>query len=365
MRNRHPVRRRPAWPAAAFLVVLALGPRPARCPAEAPEPTADRAALCARIDAALAHARDARLLDASVNGAWQVVHGILAFGDGLPLATRDGRVQALPWLLEGGALTGWRLRPGAEGVTAIVEEGSTTGQGHPDQWTGYLSQCGRGGLPVDTPLAVAGRSFTLRDLLAQAQADVRPGREATWTLMALSRWLPPDAAWTASDGRRWSLEDVARMEARAPIGGEACGGAHRLYALAVAVAAKRAALAAEGRAGALAGGWAEAEARVAEHVELSRRFQSPDGGFSIHFFERPGTSADLFARLGATGHVFEFLVAALDDERLAEPWVTRAAERLVTLMERAADVDVECGALYHAAHGLLLYRERVCGAAAE
>ena len=124
-------------------------------------------------------------------------------------------------------------------------------------------------------------------------------------------------------------------------------------------------MAAEGRGGTLSGGWAEAEARVAEHVDIARRFQTPDGGFSVHFFERPGTSADLFARLGATGHVFEFLVAALDDERLAEPWVTRAAERLVTLLERSADVDVECGALYHAAHGLLLYRQRVCGAVAE
>ncbi|HBB74948.1 MAG TPA: hypothetical protein DC048_10935, partial [Planctomycetaceae bacterium] len=33
----------------------------------------NRAALCARIDAALAHTRDARRLDASVHGAWQVV----------------------------------------------------------------------------------------------------------------------------------------------------------------------------------------------------------------------------------------------------------------------------------------------------
>jgi hypothetical protein len=44
--------------------------------------------------------------------------------------------------------------------------------------------------------------------------------------------------------------------------------------------------------------------------------------------------------------------------------VTRAATRLVTLLEQTSDVDVECGALYHAAHGLLLYRERICGAAA-
>ena len=38
----------------------------------------------------------------------------------------------------------------------------------------------------------------------------------------------------------------------------------------------------------------------------------------------------------------------------------RAAERLVSLMEQTADLDVECGGLYHAAHGLALYRSRTC-----
>lgn len=96
-------------------------------------------------------------------------------------------------------------------------------------------------------------------------------------------------------------------------------------------------------------------------VDRARRFQQPDGSFSIHSFERPGTSPDVFARLGATGHVFEVLTVALDDDRLAEPWVRRAAERLTRLLEQTADVDVECGALYHAAHGLALYRLRTCG----
>jgi hypothetical protein len=40
--------------------------------------------------------------------------------------------------------------------------------------------------------------------------------------------------------------------------------------------------------------------------------------------------------------------------------VTRAAERLVTLLEQTEDVDVECGGLYHAIHGLMLYNERMC-----
>jgi hypothetical protein len=312
-----------------------------------------------RIDAALSHARDSRRLDADVQGAWQVVHGILAFGNGLPLRHDGTESAALDYLLGGGQLAGWRLRPGSRGVFAAVEEGSTTAQGHPDQWLGYLSQCGLGGIPLDTAVVVGGRRFTVEDLLTQAQADIRPGQEATWTLMALTAYLPPDAAWTSSDGQRWTTERVVRMEAEADIPSSACGGTHRLYALARAVRKKCDATGLPAEQ--LTGGWAEAAAVVADCVDRARRFQQPDGSFSVHSFERPGSSPDAVATLGTTGHVFEVLAVALDDEQLAEPWVTRAAERLVALLEGTADVDVECGALYHAAHGLLLYRQRTCG----
>lgn len=319
----------------------------------------DRRALCQRIDAALAHARDGRRLDASVHGAWQVVHGILAFGQDFPL-THDGTDSAaLDYLLDGGRLTGWNLRAGSPGVVALLEEGSNTGQGHPDQWLGYLSQCGRHGIPLDTKLVVGKKTFAVNDLLTQAQADIRPGQEATWTLMALSAYLPPDAAWTASDGSKWTTERVVEMEADADIVSSACGGAHRLYGLVAALKKHRGVTGR--RPEQLSGGWAAAQEVIDECVDRARRFQQADGSFSIHSFERPGTSADVFARLSATGHVFEVLSLALDDDQLDEPWMTRAADRLVTLLEQTSDVDVECGALYHAAHGLLLYRDRVCG----
>jgi len=326
--------------------------------ADAAAPGIDRRALCQRIDAALAHARDGRRLDASVHGAWQVVHGILAFGREFPLRHDGTDSPALDYLLDGGRLTGWNLRRGPSGVIALLEEGSNTGQGHPDQWLGYLSQCGRHGIPRDTKLVAGTKAFTVNDLLTQAQADIRPGQEATWTLMALSAYLPPDATWTAGDGSKWSTERVVEMEADADVVSSACGGAHRLYGLVVAL--KKHLAATGGTPEQLSGGWAAAQEVLDECIDRARRLQQADGSFSIHSFERPGTSADVFARLSATGHIFEVLTLALDDERLSEPWVTRAAYRLVSLLEQTADVDVECGALYHAAHGLLLYRDRVC-----
>ncbi|RLS49813.1 MAG: hypothetical protein DWH87_03080 [Planctomycetota bacterium] len=360
-----PTHGRVGWTALALIVAGTGCGVPAGTPADQTVVAvpSDQGALCRRIDVALAHARDARLLDAGVQGAWQVVHGILAFGPEFPLATRDATAPALSYLLDGGALVGWKLRPGNPGVIAIVEEGSTMGQGHPDQWLGYVSQCGVAesgdrlveGIPLDTPLTVGGRRFTIADLLAQAQHDIRPGQEATWTLMALSAWLPHDAAWTSGDGERWTTERVVEMEAGADIASAACGGAHRLYGLAAAVDAHRRAT-----GGPPTGAWAEAAAVLDDSIERARRFQQPDGTFSVHAFERPATSPEVFARLSATGHVFEVLALALDDQRLREPWVRRAADRLVTLLEQTSDLDVECGALYHAAHGLAIYRRRTC-----
>jgi hypothetical protein len=359
--------------ALARLLILAQLPLLSGCASPAtppPEPPLTRAGLCHRIDAVLRHAEQRRLLDASVHGAWQAVHGILAFGPGFRLA-HDGSVSpALDYLLDGGPMTGWQVRPGDAGVRAIVEEGSVMGQGHPDQWLGYLSQCGvaegkRGvvaGLPLETKLRAGGRDYTLADLLAQAQHDIRPGQECSWTLMALAAYLPPDATWIASDGRRWTSEDVVRMEADSDIVGAACGGSHRLYGLAAAVNAYRSV---HSESPPPDSGWAAAEAVLSDCIDRARQFQQTDGSFSVQFFERPGRSPDVFATLGATGHVFEVLALVLDDEQLADPWVTRAAERLVTLLERTTDIDVECGALYHAAHGLALYRSRLCPASGD
>lgn len=316
--------------------------------------------LCPRLCLALKQVREGRQLTTSTQGAWQVVHGILAFGEDFPVFHEGTPQPALDYLLAGGRLTGWNLRPGDHGILAVVEPGSTLAQGHPDQWLGYLSQCGSDGIPLDRPLTVGNQDATVGDLLSQAQADLRIGQEATWTLMALATYLTEDDRWQSSRGDTWSLEQVIDMELEADLATSACGGAHRLYGLATAVNRYR--MRHPDATSPLPGAWGRAEATIADCIERARQFQQADGSFSTQYFERPGTSPDIFAKLGSSGHIFEFLAIALPENRLAEPWVLRAAERLVKMLEQTADIDVECGGLYHAAHGLLLYRDRLCPA---
>src|SRR5690606_15818795 len=76
---------------------------------------------------------------------------------------------------------------------------------------------------------------------------------------------------------------------------------------------------------------------------------------------RPSTSPDAALRLNTTGHQLEFLTLATSDAQLREPWIRRAVVELCNLLDQTREMPVECGGLYHAIHGLELYRLRMFG----
>jgi hypothetical protein len=107
--------------------------------------------------------------------------------------------------------------------------------------------------------------------------------------------------------------------------------------------------------------WVQADKKIRDAVANARAFQQPDGSFSTNYFTRAAAHAEIDARISCTGHILEFLTVALDDEELKQPWVTRAVVNLVGSLEVTKDYDLECGALYHAAHALKRYRQRRWG----
>lgn len=290
------------------------------------------------------------------HAAWQVLHAVLAYGRRAKIYHDGELVGALNYLLKGGQLTGWNLRPAEKGLTALLESGSKTGQGHKDQWLGYLALCD---LDLHDKLTVGGKEYEIRDLVEQTKWECTDGMEASWTLLGLHVFEPLDSKWQAADGTTWSLERLLAMEAAQDLNQSACGGSHRLIGMTMAVN-KYLSLHPE-KNGKLEGPWKAAEEKIQWAIGKAREYQQPDGSFSTNYFVRPGTSPDVAQRIGTTGHTLEFLMLALDDEQLREPWVTRAALHLCNLLEETSEIPVECGALYHAAHAVQLYRMRRWG----
>lgn len=311
----------------------------------------DGDALKQRLDDAIAFTKT-RYLNADQNNAWQIVHGILAFGPELKMYANGELVSALDYFLAGGEVRGWNLRPGDRGLEAILEAGTKAGQGHEDQWLGYISQVG---LPADQPIVVKGQTFKFIDLLTQAQWDIYPGMEATWTLMGASTYLPLDARWTAKNGEEWTIDRIVAQEAAEDLNESPCGGTHRMYGLALAMNHYLS------QGNQPQGAWLDAEKKIQQAIADARRNQQPNGLFSTSYFARAGSSPDIAVQMSTSGHVFEFLAMAMSDEQLQEPWMTRAANALCELFEETRDMSVECASLYHAAHGLVLYRMRRFG----
>lgn len=341
------------------LAPLGCGNSPAESvPAAALLPQDD---LLAELDEVIDFTHRNRRLNTQDHAAWQVLHGIVAYENEFQIRHGDENVHAVQYLLDGGRLKGWEMEAGdmlastgRRGLRAVVQPGSKEGQGHYDQWLGYLSQCA---LPPDQKVRVGEEEFTVADYVAQIEWDVprNPTREYSWTLMALTAYRPTDHTWTASDGKTWSIEQLVQIEVENGFDAAACGGSHRLTGLTMALNHRLA----EG--GKLTGGWKMADDFIRNAVATARKHQNPDGTFSSNYFLRPGASPDLSTSLSTTGHTLEFLTYALTDEELRQDWIQRAVQRLCDMFHSTQDYPLECGGLYHSAHGLILYRERIFG----
>jgi len=213
------------------------------------------------------------------------------------------------------------------------------------------------GLQLDQEIIRGGQTFTMEDFVRQVQQDIYRNfeQEFSWTLIALTAYLPTSETWTDADGRQWSIADLVQIEAEHPVTDGACGGTHRLIGLAMALQQHKES------GGKIEGPWALAQQRIDKGIAMARENQNPDGSFSSEYLAVGGTTPDLAQNLGTTGHVLEFLSLALSKEQLEEPWVKRAAYRLCDFFKATQNVDLDCGVLYHAAHGLVLYRDKVYG----
>lgn len=308
-----------------------------------------------RIEAALENVARRDLL--TTHAFWTIFHGILGMGPDIQLLEPESgkRVRALDLIAEAGKIRGLEFAETPYGLDVITMPGSGTGQGHQDQ---FIAEMAQWGMPLDHKFTINGKGFTFADFTrhCKMRASTTKKQELSWAIVIVSKYYGTDHRWTNMYGEEISLEDIARYEVQEPIESAACGGTHRLWGLSWAYHLHLAA------GGKTEGVWKE----VADHLEgyklRAKQYRNAaDGSFSSNYVSGPGSTRDEDRRINTTGHVFEWLALALTDEELRQPWVEEAASALSVMILENRTAPIDGGSLYHAAHGLHIYRQRVFG----
>jgi hypothetical protein len=297
-----------------------------------------------------------RPLNTAANTPWEVMHGFIAFG--IPTQVRVGGpagdlVSAIGWSNMGGRCRGQTMLT-TTGGRLVALKGYYGVQGHSAQYLAILAQCR---VAAGSPIKVDGRNFTVADLIEEEKLACKPKTELTFALIALAHYLPTDATWVSRDGEQWSLPRLVEEELGQPIRSAPCGGTHRLFGLAYGCQRRLRIT------GQLDGVYLRADKYVRDYQNLTlTRLQNRDGSFSTEWFKYPADREDdVDRKIQTTGHILEWLVASLDQERLYEPRVVAAVEFLCRALAREPSREWKIGPLGHALHALNIYQERAWG----
>jgi hypothetical protein len=310
-----------------------------------------------RIDAALQNVRKRTLL--KTNSFWTIFHGILGMGldHAVLFDTETGEsVNAIDYICKGGKVRGLEFKETDDGVDVVTMAGSGVGQGHQDQ---FIAEMAQWGMRKDRKIVVNGKEHNFADFIrySKQRTSVTRDQELSWAILIISQYYRTDLRWTNLYKEDLAFEDVVRYELNQPIVEcPVCGGTHRLFGLTWAYHLH------VQRGGKKEGVWLDVEKRIDEFKKLARRFRNKgDGSFSTDYFRGPGNARDTQLRLATTGHILEWLALALSDSELREPWIQDAAGALCVMILENRFKGLDGGAMYHAAHGLGIYRARLFG----
>jgi hypothetical protein len=290
------------------------------------------------------------------NGFWTVFHAILGLGPSVTLKhpLLGVQVNAVDYICDGGELRGLRFLPTEYGIDVETGAEQFVSQGHQDQFVAEMAQCG---LPADKPFKIHGKPYRFMDFVrhSQMRARVNADQELSWTIVVVGQYLGTDISWTNSYGEKLNFEDLVRYEVAANVEQAACGGTHRLFGLNWAYNLHLR------KGGKTEGVWKDLVDEQVKYQRLARQYQNPDGSFSTDFFRGPGNMQDMQLRMNTTGHILEWLAYSLPEPELRREWMERAVNRLALMFLEIQNQSMESGTMYHAAHGLRIYHERVFG----
>ncbi len=311
-----------------------------------------------------------RLLSTDEHTPWQIMHGMLALREEFLIRHNGQPVNCLEWIQSGPTFENesWFEKTQLQVLTGRIGnnyELMTVGRGHPYNkpyaFEGHINQfvaiLSMSGVPLESQFNTPQGPVSMRDMLTYAKMTVNEKEEVTWTLWALSRYLPSDAEWVNAQGERWSIERLVKIETGKSLQGAPCGGTHGLFALAHA----RNVYLRSGKP--LIGVWLEAEQKIRRYIQTARMQQNGNGTLSSNYFRGREYKQDFDKRMASSGHLLEFLMMALPSQELNAPWVRRAIEATSNDLMMNRKSFVSCSPLYHATSGLSIYLDRVTAVA--
>ncbi len=318
------------------------------------------ASLIRRIDAVITKIRSREL--STVNDTpWVIMHAVIAFEKDLEVVDVDAgkKLHAIDYLCQSARFDGQRIFRDDDGQPVLPTRGLSFGlresfkvQDHVDQ---FLMAFADANVSLDTAIvAEGGRKFTVGDLLNAAKLNVKDDQELGWTLVAVATYLSLDEKWKARSGEIYDIEQLVKLAIKRDPRRETEGGPHHLYGVAFALDTYH-----TRHPGSLSGTWAEARSYLDEYVHQAKEFQQEDGSFSAAVFRASRRASSPRQMVWATGHTLEWFTVAMNADQLEEDWVRRGVDSLLKTLEEKPLEAFSDGGLYHAAHALRRYKEKI------
>lgn len=285
------------------------------------------------------------------NDPWETMHGIVAYGVEAQLRRGgpDGDpVNAIAYLSTNGRMAGMQLLF-VERDRINAQKGVKV-QGHYGQ---LLAILGQSRVKADYPLRAGGQTFTVADLIETEKLTCRTGIELTFKLISFAHYLDSDETWINETGEEWDIPRLIAEELKQPIlSNAACGGTHRLMGFSYAVRNRKK------QQRPIDGQWLRAEKYLDDYHRYTFALQNSDGSFSTEWFRRREAKDDINRRLQTTGHILEWMVYSLPEQRLDDPRLVKATNYLTGVLLREPNRAWEIGPLGHALHSLAIYDQR-------
>ena len=337
-------------------------PEIATQPESVPPPSAEMLALRDRVRHVLS-TFPRQAFNTRDNTAAEIIFACLPFGcesqvrRGGPSGARINGITCLCWNYP---CAGFELFKTVENrITARVGYGL---QQYPSQFLAMLVQSR---VPVEYPIRVDQNVRSVADLVEEEKLSCRAGADMSSKLIGLAYYVPPGQTWKNCTGEDWSVERIVQEELAQTAEPDPGGGTHRLMALSYAVGRQIK----KGKP--VEGQFRRARKYVADFQDHALSLQNPDGSWHPSFFvyrgsEGGGGKGSGAARLYSTGHILEWLVFSLKEDRLQDPQVVGSVGYVTALVgnrrrgwEVTSMATRDIAGLMHALHALAIYNRRV------